>query len=167
MQYLSTCSIWGQNASKQKHLVQGGPAPFNASPVPFARFIWNPSAEEKTSNTPFPGKSVLASAPSPAAPCPGWLLSPLYLNGIAVTPHWGQRVGSGLVGKIPTASKHWSGGHQLPCTRGCIQPGCSGHEQKSFLQCQGCARLCSQSQGSQCTTDLTQQQQQPRLLSVG
>lgn len=114
---------------------------------------------------------LAGSAPSPAAPCPGWPVSPLYLNDIAVTPHWGQRVGSGLFGKIPTSSKHWSGGHQLPCTRAAFIQDALDTSRNPFCSAggahQGCARLCSQSQGSQCTTDLTQQQQQPRLLSVG
>lgn len=120
-------------------------------PVPFS---FETHQRRKRPQTPPPqvNLSLLAgSALSSAAPCPGWPVSPLYLNDVAVTPHWGQRVGSGPVGKIPASSKHWSGGQQLPCTRGCIQPRCSGHEEKSFLQCwRGTPGLCSHSQGPQC-----------------
>lgn len=111
------------------------------------------------------------SAPSPAAPCPGWPVSPLYLSDVAATPHWGQRVGSGLVGKIPTCSKCWSGGHQQPCMRAAFSQDALYMSRSVFAVLEGhvravpgCAPNLRDLRAPKAATDLTQQQLQ--LLSV-
>lgn len=101
--------LWAKG-SKQNPLVQAGAAPADASPWAICKV--DLSAEEETSDIPSPSKSVLACRLRTLPSCSlSRLGSPQYLNDVSVTPHWGQRGGSGLVGKIPTSSKHCSGGH--------------------------------------------------------